>query len=105
MIQRDRALGADPLKKLVWPRLVASTLVMPVLAAFALVLGFGGAMMISDVEFGIPVASSFCVGAGRRDDGWAYFEWHDEDAGVWRDHRTRWLSLRHDDSWRHRRCR
>src|ERR1700754_1235400 len=40
-IDAIRALGADPLKKLVWPRLVASTLVMPVLAAFALVLGFG----------------------------------------------------------------
>jgi phospholipid/cholesterol/gamma-HCH transport system permease protein len=52
-IDAVRALGANPLKKLVWPRLVASTLVMPVLAAFALVLGFGGAMMISDVEFNI----------------------------------------------------
>lgn len=52
-IDAVRALGADPLKKLVWPRLVASTLVMPVLAAFALVLGFGGAMLISDVEFNI----------------------------------------------------
>ncbi|HEY6079577.1 MAG TPA: ABC transporter permease [Polyangiaceae bacterium] len=55
-IDAVRALGADPLKKLVWPRLVASILVMPVLAAFALVLGFGGAMMISDIEFNIPSA-------------------------------------------------
>jgi phospholipid/cholesterol/gamma-HCH transport system permease protein len=53
-IDAVRALGADPLKKLVWPRLVASILVMPVLAAFALVLGFGGAMLISDLEFNIP---------------------------------------------------
>lgn len=53
-IDAVRALGANPLKKLVWPRLVASTLVMPVLGAFALVLGFGGAMMISDLEFNIP---------------------------------------------------
>ncbi len=53
-IDAIRALGADPLKKLVWPRLVASILVMPVLAAFALVLGFGGAMLISDLEFNIP---------------------------------------------------
>jgi phospholipid/cholesterol/gamma-HCH transport system permease protein len=53
-IDAIRALGADPLKKLVWPRLVASTLVMPVLAAFALVLGFGGALLISDLEFNIP---------------------------------------------------
>ena len=42
-----RALGADPLKKLVWPRLFAATLVMPVLSAFALVLGFSGAMLIT----------------------------------------------------------
>ncbi len=53
-IDAVRALGADPLKKLVWPRLVASVLVMPVLCAFALVLGFGGAMLITDVEFNIP---------------------------------------------------
>jgi phospholipid/cholesterol/gamma-HCH transport system permease protein len=52
-IDAIRALGADPLKKLVWPRLVASTLVMPVLGQFALVLGFGGAMLISDLEFNI----------------------------------------------------
>jgi phospholipid/cholesterol/gamma-HCH transport system permease protein len=55
-IDAVRALGADPLKKLVWPRLVASVLVMPVLAAFALVLGFGGAMLITDLEFNIPAA-------------------------------------------------
>jgi phospholipid/cholesterol/gamma-HCH transport system permease protein len=53
-IDAVRALGADPLKKLVWPRLVASILVMPVLAAFALVLGFSGAMLITDLEFNIP---------------------------------------------------
>jgi len=52
-----RALGADPLKKLVWPRLVASVIVMPVLSAFALVLGFSGAMLVTDIEFHIP--SSF----------------------------------------------
>ncbi len=49
-----RALGADPLKKLVLPRLLASIVVMPVLAAMALVLGFGGAMLITDLEFNIP---------------------------------------------------
>jgi phospholipid/cholesterol/gamma-HCH transport system permease protein len=55
-IDAVRALGADPLKKLVLPRLLASTMVMPILAAFALVLGFIGAMFISSVEFGIPPA-------------------------------------------------
>jgi phospholipid/cholesterol/gamma-HCH transport system permease protein len=49
-----RALGADPLKKLVLPRLIASILVMPLLAAFALVLGFSGAMFMTDYQFNIP---------------------------------------------------
>src|SRR5204862_1725846 len=48
------ALGADPLKKLVLPRLVASVIVMPILAVFALVLGFSGAMFVTDYQFNIP---------------------------------------------------
>jgi phospholipid/cholesterol/gamma-HCH transport system permease protein len=55
-IDAVRALGADPLKKLVWPRLVASVIVMPILSAFALVLGFSGAMLVTDLEFHIPSA-------------------------------------------------
>lgn len=53
-IDAIRALGADPIKKLVLPRLVASVIIMPMLAAFALVLGFMGAMFITSVEFGLP---------------------------------------------------
>ena len=53
-IDAIRALGADPLKKLVLPRLVASVVLMPVLAAFALVLGFTGAMAIISIEFSLP---------------------------------------------------
>lgn len=53
-IDAVRALGADPLKKLVLPRLLASIIVMPLLASFALVLGFAGAMMVTDWEFKIP---------------------------------------------------
>jgi phospholipid/cholesterol/gamma-HCH transport system permease protein len=49
-----RALGADPYKKLVLPRLMAAVIVMPVLAGFALVLGFSGAMVITDFQFNIP---------------------------------------------------
>jgi len=56
-IDAIRALGADPLKKLVLPRLLACIIAMPILAAFALVLGFMGAMFITSVEFGLP--SSF----------------------------------------------
>jgi phospholipid/cholesterol/gamma-HCH transport system permease protein len=55
-IDAVRALGADPLKKLVWPRLAASVIVMPILGAFALVLGFGGAMLITDLQFNIDSA-------------------------------------------------
>jgi phospholipid/cholesterol/gamma-HCH transport system permease protein len=53
-IDAIRALGADPIKKLVVPRLIASVLVMPVLAAFSLVLGFGGAMLVTSLQFNIP---------------------------------------------------
>lgn len=53
-IDAIQALGADPIKKLVTPRLVASVIVMPILGTFALVLGFSGAMFITDLQFGIP---------------------------------------------------
>jgi phospholipid/cholesterol/gamma-HCH transport system permease protein len=53
-IDAVRALGADPLKKLVWPRLVASVIVLPMLGALALVLGVGGALLIASTQFGIP---------------------------------------------------
>lgn len=53
-IDAIRALGADPVKKLVVPRLLACLVVMPVLGAFALVLGFAGAMLVCSTEFGIP---------------------------------------------------
>lgn len=53
-IDAIRALGADPIKKLVAPRLLASTLTMPILGGFALALGFSGAMFITDLQFGIP---------------------------------------------------
>ena len=53
-IDAIRSLGADPLKKLVLPRVLACIIVMPLLCSFALVLGFCGAMLITDIEFGIP---------------------------------------------------
>ncbi|MCH2108163.1 MAG: ABC transporter permease [Polyangiaceae bacterium] len=54
-IDAIRALGADPLKKLVFPRLVASIIVLPLLCALALVLGVGGAMGITAAQFGISM--------------------------------------------------
>ena len=53
-IDAIRALGADPVKKLVVPRVVASVITMPVLCALSLVLGFAGAMLICSFEFDIP---------------------------------------------------
>lgn len=55
-IDAIRALGADPAKKLVLPRLVAATMVMPILSVFALTLGVGGAMLICAVQFDISPA-------------------------------------------------
>ena len=48
-----RALGADPAKKLVLPRVVAAMTVMPILSTFALVLGTLGAVVICDAQFDI----------------------------------------------------
>jgi len=53
------ALGADPVKKLVLPRLIASIFVLPIVGTFALILGFTGAMVITDQQFGIPAAFFF----------------------------------------------
>ncbi len=53
-IDAIQALGANPIKKLVTPRLVAAVIVMPILGSVALVLGFSGAMFITDLQFGIP---------------------------------------------------
>jgi phospholipid/cholesterol/gamma-HCH transport system permease protein len=54
-----RALGADPTKKLVMPRLIASIVVMPLLSSFALVLGFSGAMFMTDWLFNVPAGFFF----------------------------------------------
>ncbi len=54
-IDAIRALGADPVRKLVVPRVLASIIVMPLLACFALVLGVVSAMIVSNVTFGIPM--------------------------------------------------
>lgn len=50
-----RALGADPVRKLVVPRILAGVLVMPLLCSFALVLGIGSAMIVCRLTFGISI--------------------------------------------------
>ncbi len=48
-----RALGGDPAKKLVLPRVLAAMVVMPLLSIFADTLGTLGAVFVSSVEYGI----------------------------------------------------
>lgn len=48
-----RALGADPVKKLVLPRVAAAVVCMPILSAIAMLLGVGGAIFVCDVQFDI----------------------------------------------------
>ncbi len=49
------ALGADPIKKLVTPRLIACTLVLPVLTALADVFGLIAGSLVVKGEYGIPL--------------------------------------------------
>ena len=54
-----RALGADPAKKLVLPRVIATIVVMPILSFFALALGFCGAMLVISLQFSISMQFFF----------------------------------------------
>lgn len=58
-IDAIRALGADPIKKLVVPRLIACVILIPVLALFADVIGFAGAMVVARLQFGTPMQFFF----------------------------------------------
>jgi phospholipid/cholesterol/gamma-HCH transport system permease protein len=48
-----RALGADPLQRLVGPRLLATVIVLPLLTVCADLVGLGGAIFIAAVQYGI----------------------------------------------------
>lgn len=48
------ALGADPIKKLVWPRVVAATLSLPLLTAWGNVIALLGGMLIGEWQYGVP---------------------------------------------------
>lgn len=58
-IDAIRALGADPIKKLVLPRVLACTVVLPILSFFALVLGFCGGMFVISFQFEMPATFFF----------------------------------------------
>ncbi len=51
-----RALGADPIKKLVVPRVVACIISMPLLAAMADVVGIFGGMVVAVTDQGLTTA-------------------------------------------------
>ncbi len=53
------ALGADPIKKLVVPRLVACTLVLPALTALADVLGLVAGSVVVQMQYDIPYDQYF----------------------------------------------
>lgn len=50
-----RALGADPVKKLVVPRVIAATLMLPLVTLFADIIGIIGGMIISSVQFDLSM--------------------------------------------------
>jgi phospholipid/cholesterol/gamma-HCH transport system permease protein len=48
-----RAMGADPVQKLVMPRVIATTLGLPLLTIFAITLGIVGGMLVAEAQYGI----------------------------------------------------
>jgi phospholipid/cholesterol/gamma-HCH transport system permease protein len=48
-----RAMGADPVQKLVMPRVLATTLGLPLLTIFAITLGIAGGMLVAEAQYGI----------------------------------------------------
>lgn len=48
------ALGADPYKKLVWPRICGSTITLPLLVAIGNVIALFGGMLIAEWIYGVP---------------------------------------------------
>ena len=52
-IDAIRALGADPIRKLIVPRLAASLVIMPLLTVFADLVGLLGAALLSSTQFAI----------------------------------------------------
>lgn len=48
-----RAMGADPVQKLVLPRVIATTLGLPALTVFAILLGIVGGGIIADLQYDI----------------------------------------------------
>lgn len=58
-IDAIRALGADPVKKLVLPRVLAATLALPLLTMVADLVGCFGGMLVTQQEVGISASFFF----------------------------------------------
>lgn len=52
-IDAIRALGADPVQRLIVPRVLAATLVLPLLTAVADIVGIAGGMFVAHVTFDV----------------------------------------------------
>ena len=48
------SLGADPIKKLVWPRMVAAMITMPALTVWGNILALIGGMFVAENVFNVP---------------------------------------------------
>jgi phospholipid/cholesterol/gamma-HCH transport system permease protein len=58
-IDAIRALGASPIRKLVVPRIIASTLMLPLVTVMATLIGGIGAIILSWVEFSVSPLSFY----------------------------------------------
>src|SRR5690606_10923455 len=47
-------LGADPIKKLVWPRVCGSTLAMPLLVVWGNAVALVGGMLVAEQGYAVP---------------------------------------------------
>lgn len=54
-----RALGADPVKKLVVPRVLATTMMLPLVSLFADIVGIIGGMIISYMQFDLSIVAFY----------------------------------------------
>ena len=58
-IDAIRALGADPVRKLIVPRIIASTFMLPIVTVLATIIGGIGAIILSWVEFRVSPLSFY----------------------------------------------
>lgn len=58
-IDAIRSMGADPVRKLVLPRLLAGAILLPILTAGADMLGIGASMLMARIQAGVSFARSY----------------------------------------------